>query len=529
MKKYYWIAKRENEVVENGFDDVKEECLKFSKPSDVWFYCEENIPANDTMRILDDETIQGWLIKFGEDVEKGDMWFYQKVFLYAIITNKKYLMDGLMFLPNYILRIKHFRYVYALFEMSYKTDGVHLSSEGFEKKLSETDKIDLPWKETVLDCYYLCLNSRKYITDEEFKEAIRYLIKKEKYRQYDKEVVKSVKKRKDGKIIEADEILFKYLNTFRDVDSINRPVSLASRSKFVMDEYMSSKICNFNTFSERLNEITGGGWKGETWIIGGFTSDGKTSLAKEIVYNSMKFGDNILFVTLEMLKEEMCQIFEARIAYDMGYNDITLTKIRRRQLIPSELEDYKKVAEQMLKYKNLYIYEPSGRFTMDDLEAEIDRMSATVKIDIVVVDYLELIDPDKDYESYRIQVKQIMRRAKKLATQKNLWVIIPHQISREGRAKAEKRIEPHYIMPDLQESSGVEQNCTVMLWIYQDEKFAKRGRVRIGISKNRMAKKDVMGWEIGADWAHCRFYEDGLIKIDEFEYEKKEEDKYWEK
>jgi replicative DNA helicase len=955
MKKFYWIAKRSCGTVEQGFEDIIDECRKYKKDNDIWFYAEENIPLEKQVKILNDEVVQEWLEKFGETIEKGEMWFYQKAFLYGIITNKQFLMDGLQFMPNHVLRIKHFRYVYALFEIAYTSDGVHLSAEGFSKKLSETNKINETWKEAVQDCYDLCLTSRKSLSEEEFRQAIKYLIIQEKYRCYDREVVKSIKKRKDGNIQEADELLLKYLHTFKSIDSINKPVSLASRSKYVMDEYLSSKICNFDTFSERLNVLTGGGWKGETWIIGGYclkkgtlilngngtyipieefvekkipyvvsmgfdfklsrqkvsswldtglldtfevkthtgnivstsinhpfftldgwkklkelkvgdyvaiprklpmpikkrlknyeikmlaymlaegniktcsftntdeevisdfkricyehfrikkirkdkityfpsgnidngenllreflkkigvhglskekeipkkvfqcggdtlalflgsfwncdgsvgygdekrltieltlsselmvkqirrlllrfgitgrfkkrrvklnekyfnayvlsilgydnifkfynhiplmerkkkkieeylskysevtpiksrsnylnshpkqlwsyiykiakfknikiidlaemtgnivyvkvgnafkrcinfnknrnipnnllrcigyilddsylknfaegdimwdriesikyegrnqcydlsvpsgnnnfiandfivhnTSDGKTNLAKEFAYNAMKFGDNILFVTLEMLKEEMCQIFEARVAYDMGYSDITLEKIRRRKLIPSELEDYKKVAEQLLKYKNLYIHEPIGRFTMDDLEAIIDSMSATVKIDIVIVDYLELIDPDKDYESYRIQVKQIMRRAKKIATQKNIWVIIPHQISREGRAKAEKKADPYYTMSDLQESSGVEQNCTVMVWIYQDAKFSNRGRVKIGVGKNRMGKKDILGWEIGADWEHCRFYEDGLMKVDEFEYEKKEN--YWDR
>jgi len=126
------------------------------------------------------------------------------------------------------------------------------------------------------------------------------------------------------------------------------------------------------------------------------------------------------------------------------------------------------------------------------------------------VDYLELIDPERAYESYRVRIKEIMRKAKRMATRKNLWLIVPHQISREGRKRAEKRPDPYYTMADLQESSGVEQNCVVMVWIYQDEFYRGKQRARMGVSKNRMGGVDTVGWEIGTDWVHCRLFEDGL-------------------
>ena len=81
-------------------------------------------------------------------------------------------------------------------------------------------------------------------------------------------------------------------------------------------------------------------------------------------------------------------------------------------------------------------------------------------------------------------------------------------------------------MADLQESSGVEQNCVVMTWIYQDEFLRDKKRARMGVAKNRMGRLDVTGWEIGTDFEHCRLFEDGLTLANPNEVEI-EDDRQW--
>lgn len=521
---WMWRAKRADGTSDAGYTKTKEEAEKNKQDDDLRFDVLENKPLQPKEETkagispeFQEKIVIDWLEENGEIIEKGELWHYQTTFLFGVILRKDFLIYGIRYVPNKYLELKPFRYVYALFETSYVEDGIHLSSGDFKKKLAETNKIPERMKEGIYSCYELSAFSRGEITEDEFKNAIKHLTLREKYKVFDKEISKAVRFRKKENIEQADELILKYMHSFKDINSMNQPISLAKKSIYQVDNYLSQTHHSFDTFSERLNMVTGGGWKGETWIVGGYTSDGKTQLAKELAYNAMKTGDNILLVSLEMLEDEMTNIFESRIAYDMGLPHLTLNKIRRRGLNGSEIDDYKKVVAEMQKYRNLFIYQPEGRFTMDDLEMEIDKMMAYMQIDIVVVDYLELIDPDRNYESYRVRVKEIMRRAKRLATRKNIWVIIPHQVSRHGRERADKRAEPHYTMSDLQESSGVEQNCVVMLWIYQNEYYRKNQRAKIGVSKNRMGKLDTKGWEIGTDWEHCRLYEDGINKLNEVE------------
>jgi len=673
-KEYYWSAKRENGELEAGYEPSLEECEKYKYDTDIFFNSGENFdpqpPEDITFPKFKEKEIIETLKALEEKIDEGDIWYYQKIFLHGVITRKDFLIDSFNYIKNKYLRVKHFRYIYALYEIAYIQDGIFLSDKEFRQRLAETNKIPVDWKGTVEVCYEMVLHCRRVITDDEFKSAIKYLIQEEKYRMFDKEILNAVKSRKEGDIEKAEETLTKYLHNFMNVTDKGKPISLAKRSKFAIDKYLRPNNYSYETFSARLNDLTGGGWRGETWIIGGYclkegtlilngngsyvpieefvkkkmpyvismkddyklskqkvsswldtglldtynvktnigneisvsmnhpfytlngwkkikdlkigdyiaiprklpmpikkklktegdimwdritsikhegknqcydlsipkynnfiandfvvhnTSDGKTQLSKELAYNAILNGDNVLVVTLEMDDEEMEHIFQARIAYDMGFSNLTLNRIRRRQLDAVEFEDYKKVVEKMGSYRNLYIQQPEGKFSMDILDMEIDKIQSHTKLDILIIDYLELVDPDKNYESYRVRIKEIMRRAKILATQKNLWVIVPHQISRMGREKAEKRSDPYYIMSDLQESSGVEQNCVVMLWIYQDDYYRSRNRAKIGVAKNRMGRLDLYGWEIGTDWEHCRLYDDGLRLAKDFTVEKKED------
>jgi len=519
-KAFFWTAKRKDGSIDAGYVDTEAEADQFRAEGDRLFDVNENksiVPQHAK------EEADMFFDYLGEQSDESG-WYWQTTFIYGVIHRKDFLIEGIKYVPNRYLINKPFKYIYALYVQAYLVDGVQLSTDEFRQRLLETDKIPADWKEGIYSCFKVSIGGRVGITDDEFSSAVKHLMRRQKGKRFDEEITEAKRLRSQGKFEKADEHLTSYLYAFRDMDERSKPISLARMSSFSVDDYQNANSYCFMTPFEKLNRITGGGYKGETWIVGGYTSDGKTQLAKELVYPSMKLGDNVLVVSLEMLASEMNTIFQTRVAYDMGFPHLTMNKIRRRQLTAEEFEDYKKVVEKMKEYGNVFVYQPEGKFTMDDLDMEIDRIKAFTHLDAVVVDYLELVDPDKNYESYRVRIKEIMRRAKRLSTRKDLWVILPHQVSRDGRKRAEKRTEPYYTMADLQESSGVEQNCVVMTWIYQDEFYRGKNRARMGVAKNRMGKVDTVGWEIGTDWEHCRIFEDGLTLANSVEVEDEKED-----
>jgi replicative DNA helicase len=506
-KTWNWYARRADNKTETGWCDNEEQAKANKKPGDMFF---SHAKINNRLPEAAEKKMVASTAPFESEHPDIAQWYWQATFIYGVANRRDFLIDSLRHVRNKFLHGKPFRYIYALYHEAYVKKGLFISQTDFRQRLLDAKDVRAEWKESIYMCFRSCMESRAGITEDEFKGAMAEIIRHEKAKQFDIKIAEAVQLKDSGKMDEADQKIKSFMHSFSDVGVANKPVTLAKLSESALDQYQHVKMYNFSTFSHRINDLTGGGWKGETWIVGGYTSDGKTQLVKELVYEPMKMGDNVLFVSLEMMEEEMSAIFQTRIAYDLGFPHLTLQKIRRRQIEPTEWEDYKKVVDKMKSYGNMILHQPEGRFTMDDLERVIDRVQSYVKLDIVVVDYLELIDPDQTYESHRIRVKEIMRRAKRLATQKELWVVIPHQISRDGRARAERRLDPYYQMADLQESSGVEQNCVVMAWIYQDEDFRNAGRAKMGVAKNRMGKLDVKGWEIGTDWQHCRLFEDGL-------------------
>jgi len=110
-----------------------------------------------------------------------------------------------------------------------------------------------------------------------------------------------------------------------------------------------------------------------------------------------------------------------------------------------------------------------------------------------------------------------------MSRRKDFWMIVPHQISRDGKSRAVDRKKetgvPFYTTADFQESSGVEQNCAVALWIYQDETYKKNSRARIGVSKNTKGRTKTTGWDVGTDYRHWTIYEDPTLNLDEPEDE----------
>jgi len=371
-KDYYWMATRADGTIDGGYCDRVEETDQFKMDDDQDFQVSHNEP------VVPEESKKRTVEFFDELGEKSDDdgWYWQNTFIYAIANRKDFLIEAVKYVPNGYLINKPFRYVYALYAKAYMQDGVHMSREEFKQRLLESSKIPPDWKEGIFSCYKVSLGGRVGITEDEFTSAVKHLTRRQKGKRFDKEIRQARKLRSQGKYEDADECLQSYLHAFRDIDGRAKPRSLAHMSSFAIDDYKNYQSYCFTTPFERLNGITGGGYKGETWIVAGYTSDGKTQLAKELVYPSVKMGDNVLIVSLEMLAEEMEQIMHTRIAYDMGMPQLTLNKIRRRKLDEEEFEDYKKVVEKVKEYGNLFIYQPQGKFTMDDLEMEIDRIKA---------------------------------------------------------------------------------------------------------------------------------------------------------
>ena len=259
-----------------------------------------------------------------------------------------------------------------------------------------------------------------------------------------------------------------------------------------------------------IDAITGGGKRGELWIWGAYTSEGKTAMAKEIAYRACTmYGKNVLFITLEMTIEEIKNILETRHSHKFIPGGLLSKKIELGTLTPEEKIGYYKTLDDWEKnqtYGNFTLWSPPYGCTIDQIGHKLEELNYESSIDLVVVDYAELLHlAHHSNQDYRIQVKSKMEQLKDLArtfdNNKGIWILSPHQISRKGKESAEKR--GYYVLADLAESAGVERTANLVGWNLVTQDLQAEGKVRIGISKYRTGSIDQRGTELMADWKHA--------------------------
>jgi replicative DNA helicase len=113
------------------------------------------------------------------------------------------------------------------------------------------------------------------------------------------------------------------------------------------------------------------------------------------------------------------------------------------------------------------------------------RLHAEVGLDLIVVDYLQLMRGEGKHENRQQEVSAISRGIKALARELNIPILALSQLSRGVEARSDKRP----ILSDLRESGSIEQDADVVLFIYRDEVYdentVRRGIADILIAKHR--------------------------------------------
>ena len=202
----------------------------------------------------------------------------------------------------------------------------------------------------------------------------------------------------------------------------------------------------------------------------------KTAFALNIAQNIGFKWKNVAIFSLEMSKE---QLTDRMIASAMEINSWKLAKW--------ELEDHEfaKIWEamEMLSSANIYIDDTAG-WNLGDLKSKCRRLQIENWIDLVVIDYLQLMTNWNSMNRVQ-EVSEISRWIKELARELNVPIIALSQLSRTLESRPDKRP----IMSDLRESGSIEQDADIIMMLYREEyydEFTDRKWVTdILIRKNR--------------------------------------------
>jgi replicative DNA helicase len=248
------------------------------------------------------------------------------------------------------------------------------------------------------------------------------------------------------------------------------------------------KLSGISTGLHDLDAKMGGLQHSDLIIVAGRPGMGKTALATNIAFNVARAyqaqvqpdgstkainGGVVGFFSLEMSAE---QLATRVIAEQSG---VASYKIRRGDISDHEFHRISEAAREMQSVP-LYI-DPTGGISIAQLMARARRLKRQRGLDVLVVDYLQLLSGSKSKGDNRVQeLTEITTSLKALAKELNVPLIALSQLSRQVESRDDKRPQ----LSDLRESGSIEQDADVVMFVYREEYYLKNREPRPGTEEH---------------------------------------------
>jgi replicative DNA helicase len=219
-----------------------------------------------------------------------------------------------------------------------------------------------------------------------------------------------------------------------------------------------------------LDEMTSGFQPADLVIIAARPSMGKTAFVLSLAQNAaIAEGKKVAFFSLEMSKESLVQRMltsEARI----DAQDLRRARLRD--------DDFPRLARAagILSSAPVYIDDQPG-ITLLEMRSKSRRLKAENGLDMIIVDYLQLISGPANSENRQQEISQISRGLKALAKELSVPVLALSQLSRAPEQRAGDQKRPQ--MSDLRESGAIEQDADLIMAIYRPEVYAEKEEGRL--------------------------------------------------
>ena len=239
-------------------------------------------------------------------------------------------------------------------------------------------------------------------------------------------------------------------------------------------------ITGVPTGFEKIDDLTSGLQKSELIIIAGRPSMGKTAFALNIAsHAAVEMGLPVAIFSLEMAKEQL--------AMRMLASEAKVDSHRLRQGRLGET-DWPKltIAAGRLSDAPIFVDDTPAIMVLE-MKAKARRLKAESGLELIVLDYLQLMRGGGNRDSREQEISEISRSLKALAKELNVPVIALSQLNRKVEDRTNRRPQ----MADLRESGAIEQDADLIAFIYRDELYNKsednpeKGMAEIIIGKQR--------------------------------------------
>jgi replicative DNA helicase len=232
----------------------------------------------------------------------------------------------------------------------------------------------------------------------------------------------------------------------------------------------------------RLDEMTGGLHNSELIVLAARPSMGKTALAMNIAeYSALELKAPTLFVSLEMSAVELADRLLCSVARVNGHRlrNGTISNEDRARLV-------EKAA--IVAQSPLYVDDSPSR-TVTEIAAAARRIHRREgKLGLIVIDYLQLIEPDNPKDPRQEQVSRMTRRLKGLARDMKVPILCLAQLNRQAEVSKDNRPK----LSHLRESGAIEQDADVVMFVHREEYYRRgedaqqfAGQAEIIVSKQR--------------------------------------------
>ena len=213
-----------------------------------------------------------------------------------------------------------------------------------------------------------------------------------------------------------------------------------------------------------LDRITYGFQKGDLIIVAARPSVGKTAFALNIATRAAcDYGAGVALFSLEMPFMQIgMRILSARA-------DVDSYRIRTGRNLENEDWAKMKIAMKTISESNIFI-DDSSNITIREITAKCRKLKAEGKLDMVVIDYLQLINSPGNarYDSRQVEVSEISRNLKGLAREMEVPVIALSQLSRSVEQRSGDK-KP--ILSDLRESGSIEQDADIVMFLHRPDYY----------------------------------------------------------
>ena len=283
----------------------------------------------------------------------------------------------------------------------------------------------------------------------------------------------------EDQIVDAEQALYNLSNFGKEESGFKSFVNATIEAIDIANKayQREGSLSGLSTGLIDIDRKLGGLNASDLIIIAGRPSMGKTALATNIAFNIAKLnlknkpaaehetkytGPVVGFFSLEMSSSQLA----SRILSEAS--KVPSDQIRRGEMTEDEFRRFVEAA-QHLENCSLFI-DDTAALPISTLTARARRLKRTYGLDVLIVDYLQLVRPATSKDNRVNEISEITQGLKAIAKELNIPVIALSQLSRQVESRDDKRPQ----LSDLRESGSIEQDADVVMFVFRAEYYKER-------------------------------------------------------